>query len=88
MQRIVPDGGVRWRHDAGAAVITAAGCGELITVAGADRLRWLDAGGEPVADTAWPAEPVELAEFRTDGVIGLYLRDAAGRHSWLPHPAP
>ncbi len=84
--RIAPDGTIRWRRDTGAAVTTLAGCDELITVAGPDRLHRLNAAGHPVAETAWPAGPTELAELRTDGTIGLYLRDATGRHSWLPLP--
>jgi hypothetical protein len=81
--RISADGSIRWRHDLGSAVITVTGCDGSIAVAAPDRVVWLGPDGAPIRDLGWPAGPIELAELRTGGIGGLYLRDAAGRHSWL-----
>ncbi|WP_152363473.1 PQQ-binding-like beta-propeller repeat protein [Microlunatus speluncae] len=84
---VAADGTVRWRRDLGAAVITLTRAGDLIIVVAGEVIHMLDPDGTPRHTFGWPDPPVEVAACRLDGRTGLYLRDTAGRHSWLSVPA-
>lgn len=84
LYRVAPDGSVRWRHPVGAEVITATTCAGMIMVGTASALLRLDPKGVRIDARPWPDRIAGLAPYRGTAGPGLWLQDAAGRHSWLP----
>lgn len=85
LYRVAPDGSTCWQRGVGSAVIAATVAGGTVVVATTGPVLRFGLDGADSGRLERPGPVLEIAPFRVDGGTGLYLRDGAGGHAWLPY---
>ncbi|MFC7625830.1 PQQ-binding-like beta-propeller repeat protein [Microlunatus sp. GCM10028923] len=85
LYRVAPDGSTRWQRGVGSAVVAATVAGGTVVVATTGPVLRFGLDGTDSGHLKRPGPVLQVAPFRVDNGTGLYLRDGAGGHAWLPY---